>query len=181
MGADENNLGIAYRERIRGDRADNIEQAIKACELALTVRTREDFPEYWAQSQHNLADAYQDRIRGERADNIEQAIKAHEAALTVFTRDSFPWDWALTQKISRAHTITASGASAPTTSSGPSEPEAALTVRTRDAFPWDWAETKTISGSPIVTAYEGERRQYRTGHQGLRGSPHGLHPRRLPP
>jgi Tetratricopeptide repeat len=40
----QNNLGRAYTERIRGDRADNLEKAIAVYEAALTVRTREALP-----------------------------------------------------------------------------------------------------------------------------------------
>ena len=52
-------------------------------EAALTVRTREAFPQDWATTQNNLAAAYCDRIEGSKADNVEAAIKAYEAALTV--------------------------------------------------------------------------------------------------
>ena len=54
----QNNLGIAYRNRIQGSRAENLEAAIKALEAALTVYTREAFPQDWAddpeQSRHRL-------------------------------------------------------------------------------------------------------------------------------
>jgi tetratricopeptide (TPR) repeat protein len=90
-------LGNAYPRRRKGEPADNIERAIKAYEAALTVRTRDAFPQEWAQTQNNLGAAYRKRIRGESADNIEQAIKAYKAALTVLTRDAFPEKWALTQ------------------------------------------------------------------------------------
>jgi hypothetical protein len=60
----QNNLGIAYRNRIRGDKAENIEMAIASFTAALTVYTRDAFPEKWAQTQNNLATAYSDRIRG---------------------------------------------------------------------------------------------------------------------
>ena len=60
-----------------------MEAAIKAYEAALTVRTREAFPQDWATTQNNLAIAYRDRIKGSKADNLEAAIKAYEAALTV--------------------------------------------------------------------------------------------------
>ena len=78
-----------------------MEAAIKAYEAALTVRTREAFPQDWAQTQNNLAIAYSDRIKGSKADNLEAAIKAYEAALTVFTREAFPQDWAQDAEQSR--------------------------------------------------------------------------------
>ena len=96
-GAAQNNLGIAYEERIRGSRAENLEAAIEAYEAALTVRTREAFPQAWATTQNNLGNAYRVRIQGSQAENLESAIKALEAALTVYTREAFPQDWAMTQ------------------------------------------------------------------------------------
>ena len=62
----QGNLAAAYRERIRGERADNLERAIRANEAALTVYTPEAFPQEWARVQNNLGLAYQDRIRGVR-------------------------------------------------------------------------------------------------------------------
>jgi tetratricopeptide (TPR) repeat protein len=72
----QNNLGLAYQNRIRGERAENLERAIAAHEAALEVRTREALPEKWAMTQNNLGLAYWNRIRGERADKIA----AYEAA-----------------------------------------------------------------------------------------------------
>jgi tetratricopeptide (TPR) repeat protein len=50
----QNNLGLAYGDRIRGERAENLEQAITAYESALQVYTREVFPVGWAMTQNNL-------------------------------------------------------------------------------------------------------------------------------
>ena len=49
------NLAIAYSNRIRGERADNLELSIAAYTLALQVYTREAFPQHWAITQKNLA------------------------------------------------------------------------------------------------------------------------------
>jgi tetratricopeptide (TPR) repeat protein len=93
----QNNLGLAYSERIRGDRAENLEKAITAYELALQVFNREAFPEKWAATQYNLGVVYYQRIRGVRAENLEKAIAAYELALQVHTREAFPEKWAVTQ------------------------------------------------------------------------------------
>src|SRR5438067_801497 len=93
----QHNLANAYVKRIHGDRADNLERAIKGYEAALTIWTRQAGPRDWAMTQHNLAIAYRTRIRGDRADNIERAIAGYEAALTVYTRTVTPHDWAMTQ------------------------------------------------------------------------------------
>ncbi len=48
----QNNLGNAYSERIKGDKADNLELAIDAYTQALQVYTCESFPEEWADTQN---------------------------------------------------------------------------------------------------------------------------------
>ncbi len=90
----QNNLGNAYRSRIRGERADNLEKAIAAYNLSLEVYTRDAFPEDWAMTQNNLGTAYSDRIRGERADNLEKAIAAYNFRSKL---EAFPEDWATTK------------------------------------------------------------------------------------
>src|SRR5262249_14884937 len=84
------NLGSDYVNRIGRDRADNLEKAIAAFELALTVFTRETSPGDWAAAQGSLGIAYRDRILGDQLDNLEKAIAAHEHALKVDTREAFP-------------------------------------------------------------------------------------------
>ncbi|MEM1171480.1 MAG: tetratricopeptide repeat protein, partial [Cyanobacteria bacterium P01_H01_bin.35] len=93
----QNNLGIAYSNRIRGNKAENIEFAIAAFQQALQVRTQTDFPIDWAATQNNLGLAYWERIREDKAENIEFAIAAYQNALQVYTQTDFPIDWAMTQ------------------------------------------------------------------------------------
>ncbi|WP_049802597.1 tetratricopeptide repeat protein [Gloeothece verrucosa] len=93
----QNTLGDAYRNRILGERAENLELAIAVFNLSLEVRTRDSFPEDWANTQNNLGIAYCQRILGERAENLELAIAAFNLSLEVYTRDSFPEAWAATQ------------------------------------------------------------------------------------
>jgi CHAT domain-containing protein len=92
----QNNLGLAYRDRILGEKAENVEKAIAAYSAALEVYTRSAFPQDWAMTQNNLGAAYSDRILGEKAENVENAIAAYSAALEVYTRSAFPQDWAET-------------------------------------------------------------------------------------
>jgi CHAT domain-containing protein len=87
-----NNLAIAYSDRIKGDRAENIEQAISGYEQALTVMTEAAMPIEWAETTMNLATAYYSRIKGDRADNIEQAIAAYKFSLEIFTPTALPDD-----------------------------------------------------------------------------------------
>ncbi|MDF5732259.1 MAG: tetratricopeptide repeat protein [Rhizonema sp. PD38] len=87
-GTAQSNMGIAYRNRILGNRVDNIERAIAIHTAVLEVRTRGS--EEWARTQMNLGAAYLDRIVGDTADNLKKAIAAFTAALEVFTPDEFP-------------------------------------------------------------------------------------------
>ncbi|MGB5771503.1 MAG: tetratricopeptide repeat protein, partial [Crocosphaera sp.] len=93
----QNNLGAAYRGRIKEDKAENLELAITAYNCALEVYTREAFPVDWARTQNNLGNAYSDRIKEDKAENLELAITAYNCALEVRTREAFPVDWAMTQ------------------------------------------------------------------------------------
>ena len=86
-------------DRVRGDQADNIEQAIQHYRQALGVFTRVVYPEDWAWTLDNLGAAYNNRIRGERAENIELAIDYFQKALDLFfTKSTLPEKWALTRK-----------------------------------------------------------------------------------
>ena len=139
----QNNLAIAYSNRIKGDRADNIENAIAAYDAALTVRNKKASPQDWAMTQNNLAIAYSDRIKGDKADNIENAIVAYDAALTVYTREALPVDWAMTQNnLAVAYKNRIKGDKADNIERGIEAFTEALTVRTREALPVDWAATQ---------------------------------------
>jgi tetratricopeptide (TPR) repeat protein len=156
--ATQNNLGEAYRQRIRGERADNLERAIAAYEQALEVYTREAFPEDWAMTQNNLGIAYSNRIRGERADNLERAIAAYEQALEVYTRDAFPEQWAMTQNnLGTAYDDRIRGERADNLERAIAAYEQALEVRTREAFPQDWAMTQNNLGNAYSDRIRGER------------------------
>src|SRR5690606_2536254 len=86
----KNNLALAYTDRIQGERVDNLECAIKHYQLALEVRTREDFPVDWAETQNNLGFAYADRTCGEHGDNLKHAIHHYQLALQIRTRETNP-------------------------------------------------------------------------------------------
>jgi CHAT domain-containing protein len=138
----QNNLAIAYCERIRGKRADNLETAIAFYTVALEVRTREAFPQQWAMTQNNLGTAYRNRIRKERADNLETAIAFYTDALEVYTREAFPENWAMTQNnLGTAYGNRITGERTDNLETAITFCRNALEVRTREAFPQNHAET----------------------------------------
>ncbi|TAG19357.1 MAG: tetratricopeptide repeat protein, partial [Oscillatoriales cyanobacterium] len=135
-------LGNFYQQYLLGDRANNLEEAIASYNAALTIYTRDAFPEDWAMMQNNLAIAYRNRIRGEKAENIELAIASYTAALTVRTPDDFPQDWATTQNnLAIAYSNRIRGEKAENIEQAKKCYENALTVRTLEAFPQQYTET----------------------------------------
>ncbi|MEH2442152.1 CHAT domain-containing protein, partial [Nostoc sp.] len=154
----QNNLELAYRNRIKGDKADNIEIAIASHTAALTVRTREALPFEWAGTQNNLANAYWDRIKGDRAENIEIAIAALTAALTVYTREALPFEWAGTQNnLANAYRDRIKGDRADNIEIAIAALTAALTVYTREALPFEWAATQNNLANAYSYRIKGDK------------------------
>ncbi|NEO27735.1 MAG: tetratricopeptide repeat protein, partial [Kamptonema sp. SIO4C4] len=141
-----------------GERAENLEQAIHAYELALQIYTRVDFPEKWAMTQNNLGTAYSERIRGERAENLEQAIHAYELALQIYTRVDFPEKWAMTQNnLGTAYRERIRGERAENLEQAIHAYELALQIYTRVDFPENWAMTQNNLGTAYRERIRGER------------------------
>ncbi|MEH2182001.1 CHAT domain-containing protein, partial [Nostoc sp.] len=154
----QNNLGNAYRDRILGERAENIELAIAAFNQALEVRTLSAFPVNWATTQNNLGNAYRDRILGERAENIKLAIAAYNQALEVYTKSAFPVNWAMTQNnLGNAYCDRILGERAENIELAIAAYNQALEVRTKSAFPVNWAMTQNNLGTAYGNRILGER------------------------
>ncbi|MEH2300198.1 MAG: CHAT domain-containing tetratricopeptide repeat protein [Nostoc sp.] len=154
----QNNLGVAYSNRILGEQAENIELAIAVFFAALEVRTRSVFPVDWAMTQNNLGEGYRKRILGERAENIELAITAYFAALEVRTRSVFPENWAgIQNNLGLAYSDRILGERAKNIELAITAYSAALEVRTRSAFPVDWAATHNNLGNAYSYRILGER------------------------
>ncbi|MFN6564187.1 MAG: CHAT domain-containing protein [Nostoc sp. ChiSLP01] len=154
----QNNLGIAYGDRILGERAENLEIAIAAFSAALEVYTRNAFPEQWATTQNNLGIAYRNRILGKRAENLERAITASTAALEVYTKSAFPVDWAMTQNnLGIAYRNRILGERAENLELAIAASTTALEVYTKSAFPQQWASTQNQLGIAYDNRILGER------------------------
>ena len=78
----QNNLGNAYRDRIQGSRAENLEAAIKVFEAALTVYTREASPRDHLQTAKNLAETWIER--NDWAQALPVLADARETFLLLF-------------------------------------------------------------------------------------------------
>jgi CHAT domain-containing protein/tetratricopeptide (TPR) repeat protein len=154
----DSNLANAYRERVRRNRANTVEQAIEHYGRALETLTREALPFDWALTQANIANAYRERIRGERADNIERAIAHYHQAFEVLTRAAFPFDWALTQaNIANAYRERIRGERADNIERAIAHYHQAFEVLTRAAFPFDWALTQANIANAYRERIRGKR------------------------
>jgi uncharacterized protein YjbI with pentapeptide repeats len=51
----QHNLGLAYFNRIQGDRRENLERSIECFNKSLEIFTQDDFPEKWRVNQEDLA------------------------------------------------------------------------------------------------------------------------------
>jgi len=137
------NLGTCYRDRIRGDKAQNLEEAINHYRRALEVRSHRDFPEQWAGIQFSLGVVYRDRIRGDKAQNLEEAINHLREALKVYTRNGYPEKWAMTKhSLANAYSQRIRGDKAQNFEEAINHYRGALKVRTHRDFPEQWAMTQ---------------------------------------
>ena len=154
----QNNLGLAYSDRIRGEKVDNLEMAISIYQEALKIRTREKFPEDWAMTQINLGLAYNNRIRGKKADNLEMAISIYQEALKIRTREAFPEDWAMTQiNLGLAYSNRIRGEKAHNLEMALATYQLALSVCTRETFPFEWALTQNNLAAAYFYRIRGEK------------------------
>ena len=154
----QNNLGNAYSERIRGDRAENLEQGLICFQNALKVYTFDAFPPAWAWTQDNLGLTYRDRIRGDKAENLEQGLACCQHALKVYTFDAFPYEWAHTQhNLGLAYSDRIRGDRAENLEQARACFQHALKVYTFDAFPYNWAETQNNLGLAYRDRIRGDR------------------------
>ncbi|MBO1058360.1 MAG: CHAT domain-containing protein [Dolichospermum sp. JUN01] len=156
----KNTLGNAYNNRIRGDKAENLEIAIAAYNKALEVYTPADFPEQWAMTKNNLGAAYNNRIRGDKAENLENAIAAYNQALEVYTRTDFPEKWAGTQNnLGLAYSNRIKEDKAQNLEDAIAAYNQALEVYTRTDFPVNWAMTQNNLGNAYRKGIRGDKAQ----------------------
>jgi MFS family permease/tetratricopeptide (TPR) repeat protein len=152
------NLGVAYRERLTGDRSENQERAIGAFEDSLAVWTPEHKPEEWATAHLHLGIAYWERLVGARSENRERAIAAFEDSLSVWTRDGNPDDWATARmNLGLAYRERHTGDRSENLERVISAFEDSLSVWTRERNPAEWAAARMHLGIAYWGRLAGER------------------------
>ncbi|MEG4249417.1 CHAT domain-containing tetratricopeptide repeat protein [Microcoleus sp. Pol10D4] len=152
------NFSSIMAESSLGNRSNNVEIAIVGNEVAITVLTRDAFPEKWATIQNNLGNAYRDRIEGDRVENLEKAIAHYQAALEIRTRDAFPEQWAATQiNLAAFYSQRLLGDRAENLEKAMACCFNALQIYTREAFPQQWAFVQNNLATAYHNRIMGER------------------------
>ncbi|MBD1922683.1 tetratricopeptide repeat protein [Microcoleus sp. FACHB-831] len=151
-------LGSLYCKRIGGEKAENIESAIRCFEAALEVDTRQAYPQEWAETQNNLGSLYCDRVRGDKAENVEKAICCFEVALKVNTCQTFPEIWATTQyNLGHAYSQRILGKWTENLEMAIEHFLAALQVFTHKYFPQEWAKIQNNLGGVYSKRIQGKK------------------------
>lgn len=136
-------VGVYYRNTTLGDKAENVELALAAFQIALNGFTKEAFPTDWARTQNILGTTYLTRIKGDTAENQEKALAAYQNALEVYTKEAFPNDWARVQyNLGIAYAKRIKRDTAKNLELAIAAYQNASKVYTREAFPEEWAETQ---------------------------------------
>ncbi|MEG4508462.1 tetratricopeptide repeat protein [Microcoleus sp. F6_B4] len=89
----QDHLASAYRERAKGEPAENLELAVACGKAALQVFDPDIFPDDWADVQNSLGIIYTDRIRGTKAENLELAIYHLKNALKIYSQEKSLEKW----------------------------------------------------------------------------------------
>lgn len=154
----QNEIGVAYSNRILGNRAENLEVSIRSYLAALEVGSRAVFPELWATIQNNLGTAYLDRIQEDRSENVEAAIRSFLAALEVRTREVFPRQWATIQNnLGNAYLYRIQEDRAENLETAICCYLSALEVYTRSSFPQQWSSIQNNLGKVYWSRIQGDR------------------------
>lgn len=78
-------LGTAWLYRVAGERNDNLEQAIRHLDVALTEWQKMSLPLDRTRTEHNLALAYAERQTGNRQENLQLAIRLLQGAADFYS------------------------------------------------------------------------------------------------
>jgi CHAT domain-containing protein/TPR repeat protein len=151
------NLSKFIKEFPLGNRASNLEIAIKGYRVVARVFTSKAFPEDWAKLQTNLGNAYLRRILGERAENLETAIDCYFAALEIYTSKALLEDWAMIlNNLGIAYLDRIRGERGHNLEQAVECHLAASGIYTRKAFPQEWATTQNLLGSAYLYRIRGD-------------------------
>ena len=150
-------LSNAYLWRLRGDPAENIEQAIEGYQAAQEVWSRASSSETWSEVEYSLAVAYRLRHRGSHLGNVEQGIRHALNALAHFQEGTFPRQWAtVMSELATLYSQRVRGDRGQNLETAISHYASALKVLTPRESPLQWARAQDGLGRALVDRQVGE-------------------------
>lgn len=151
-------LGKALSNRLEGDQADNLEEAISHLHKSLWVFTLDTYPDQWAGVHHLLGGTYIERIQGERPRNLEQSIFHSQQALRIFQFETHPDQWAGTQgNLASAYVYRIQEERADNLEEAIYYYHQALRVFSIETHPQEWADTQNNLGNAYLQRVRGIR------------------------
>ena len=152
------NFSVLIQQFSLGNKAENLEIAIKGYEIALTYFNRDKYAEEWAGTQNNLGNALVERMTGNSADNLDEGIACYKRALEIYQRDTFPEDWAMTQNnLGTAYKSRENGDKSENIEIAIQHYFAALDIYLRSVFPYQWATIQYNLGNVYCDRVTGEK------------------------
>ncbi len=134
------NIGTAYTGRKKGNKPQNLKNAIKNFKSALNVFTYDAFPQEWATIQHNMGLAYGE-MEEDRTNNLEKSIIAYKNALLIRAKDRLPIKWAMTKNnLGGVYMNRILGDRSKNIENAINFLKDALEIRQREAYPFEWAQ-----------------------------------------
>ncbi|MEU5345635.1 CHAT domain-containing protein [Streptomyces sp. NPDC020766] len=153
-GTIKNHLGAAYGKRLSGDRAENLERAIRHCTDSIGTRPVGSLD--WALFTGQLGQLYRDRRFGDPRENHDHAIAAFEQALTVFDREGHPYEWARLRSSTGYTRWRLRRDEADSIEAAVEDFQEALTVLTCERYPVPWAGTLFNLASALLDRRSGD-------------------------
>ncbi|MCT9141019.1 CHAT domain-containing protein [Streptomyces violarus] len=152
-GTIKNHLGAAYGKRLSGDRAENLERAIRYCTDSIGTRPVGSLD--WALFTGQLGQLYRDRRFGDPRENHDRAIAAFERAMTVFDREGHPYEWARLRNSMGYTRWRLRRDEADAIEAAVEDFQEALTVLTCERYPVPWAGTLFNLASALLERRSG--------------------------
>lgn len=144
-------LGQVWLHVHAGDRDANLRRAIECAESAIEGQSRDDDPEWWAETHLHLGSAWQALPSGRQVENVQRAITCFNRAAEVWTRETHPDQWAAIQNhLGHAWERLPTGVRSANIRRAIEFFTAALSVRTRESQPASWAQLQNNLGNAWI-------------------------------
>jgi CHAT domain-containing protein/tetratricopeptide (TPR) repeat protein len=142
-------FGITITQRIAGERADNIEQAIYGLQQARQCFVDAEAPDRVGVTDYALATAFARREYGDSAENRREAVNRLDACLRVCTKEQWPESWAGALMV-RANILRHEASSREEFERVLEDFRMAQTVLTRATSPDEWAAIEHNRGCALL-------------------------------